>query len=650
MGQAMHRYPQDTEVTVDVAIAALKSQDELIDKAAECDVLWQGLSAAARKAAELAEPDWAVVKTLWLVGDACSMMLDGDSTNAPFEPLAVFADRRSAVLEDFGLDDFALFSVISKSVQNRALRARLADLAWVGAKRKNVEDARRAIDAYVQEYPSEESWVTSLTEWRRAITLCMQLRKEAQGRLEKIEQDLKHIADVALPLEGGLGGAVVRLLFERRLANSEGRKFAELLAAWGESLLVRGSEFWNARTYLGLADQWFTRIGDLQRAADVTVKIALSFEAEADHRIALDPRTGHLVAQSFLADAIQTFRKVPKDQRPSRNVEEQLHRLSRRLTEVGEKAVNSIPTIRSGTTDITEVIERSVRAVRGKEPLQALVELARLHPGANLAKMTHIAEESLRKYPLSGLFGASHISRDGRIIAKTLGGSLNEVSEGHKEKVFGAIMRHYELDINLVCHAQIVPAWSTLGQEHTITRADLAQLMALAPIVPPGRADQFAKGLWEGFEGDFASAIYLLAPQVEHLARWHLKQIGAKTTSLDRDGIENEIGLSSLVEMPELGRVFDENTVFEIRALFCTALGPNLRNEVAHGLLSAEDGRSVPSVYAWWWVLRLTLRSFVHSRLAATQTAVPDPEMETPVAGEGDQPAPASVDGPTEPL
>jgi len=390
---------------------------------------------------------------------------------------------------------------------------------------------------------------------------------------------------------------------------------------------------------LGLAAQWFTRLGDLERAADMTVKIALSFEAEADHRIAIDLHTGHLVAQSFLEDAIQMLRKVPKDQRPSRNVEEQLLRLSRRLTDSGEKAVQSMPTISFGKTDITEIVELSVRAVRGKEPLQALIELARLHSGANLAQMTQSAEESLRQFSFSRLFGASHISRDGRVIAKTPRGSVNEASEVYEEKVFSTVMQHYAIDINLVCQGQILPALSTLVQEHTVAKADLAQLMSLAPIVPPGRADQLAKGLWEGFEGDFASAIYLLAPQVEHLVRWHLKQTGAKTTNLDNVGIENEVGLSSLVGMPELGRVFDENTVFEMRALFCTALGPNLRNEVAHGLLGSEDARSVASMYAWWWILRLTLRSFVNSMPAAAQTA-PYTDVKAPVPGGVGQPAP----------
>jgi len=578
------------------------------------------------------------------------MMLDGDSTNAPFAPLAVFECGRSAVPADFSANDLNIFSAISKSVENRVLRARLADLAWIGAKRKNVEDARRAIDAYVQEPPNEETWMTSLTEWRRATTLCMQLRKGAEGRLEKIEQQLERVTAAALQSDGGLGLAAAKLLFVRHLAKAEERKFAELVVVRGESLLVPGGNSWSAREHLDLAAQWFNRLGDLEREADAIVKVALSFEADADRRIALDPRTGHLVAQSFLEDAIQTLRKVPKDQRPSRRVPEQLVRLSRRLTEAGEMAVKSMQTVSAGATDITEIVELSVRAVRGKEPLQALIELARLHPGADLARMTQFAEESLQEFAFSRLFGASYISRDGRVIAKTPGGSLNEKSEGHKEKVFGTIMRHYGSDINLVCQGQIVPALRTLISEHTVAKADLAQLMSLAPIVPPGRADQFATGLWAGFEGDFASAIYLLAPQVEHLVRWHLKQIGAKTTNVDKGGIENEVGLSTLVDVPELRSVFDENTVFEIRALFCTALGPNLRNVVAHGLLSADEAWSAESIYAWWWVLRLTLRSFVHSKLAANQSVAHNVGVGASVPTGVGSPDSVSTDIPAAPL
>jgi hypothetical protein len=49
---------------------------------------------------------------------------------------------------------------------------------------------------------------------------------------------------------------------------------------------------------------------------------------------------------------------------------------------------------------------------------------------------------------------------------------------------------------------------------------------------------------------------------------------------------------------------------FEIKALFCDALGPNLRNELAHGLLDDDSFQSIHAIYAWWMGLRLVFNTF----------------------------------------
>ena len=162
IGQVMHRYPEETEVTVEIAMAALELHSVVISKAETCSDIWQNLSTAARNAASASEPDWPAVKALWLLADACSMTLDGDSTNAPFGPMAVFEHGRSAISADFQPDVIALFSAVSRGVKNRALRARLADVAWIQAKPKSPGDARWAIDAYVEVLPNEDSWASSL--------------------------------------------------------------------------------------------------------------------------------------------------------------------------------------------------------------------------------------------------------------------------------------------------------------------------------------------------------------------------------------------------------------------------------------------------------------------------------------------------------
>ena len=49
---------------------------------------------------------------------------------------------------------------------------------------------------------------------------------------------------------------------------------------------------------------------------------------------------------------------------------------------------------------------------------------------------------------------------------------------------------------------------------------------------------------------------------------------------------------------------------FELKALFCDAFGPNLRNEIAHGLLDDASCQTAQAVYAWWFLLRLTFNTF----------------------------------------
>ena len=54
----------------------------------------------------------------------------------------------------------------------------------------------------------------------------------------------------------------------------------------------------------------------------------------------------------------------------------------------------------------------------------------------------------------------------------------------------------------------------------------------------------FSSALWLGFEHDFSNAIHLLCPQVEHMIRAKFKEANILTSNVDRQGIENENGLS----------------------------------------------------------------------------------------------------------
>jgi len=376
-------------------------------------------------------------------------------------------------------------------------------------------------------------------------------------------------------------------------------------------MVTEGGYLW-ARSYLTLAADWYARCGNEERAADMTLALALSWETETDQRIEADERSGHLVAGNFLESAIQTLRKIPNDQREARGVDAHIARLLKRLAESGKSAVKGMTRFSTGSIDISDLVADSEQRVSGKKALEALLTFAHLAPSVKVEKLADDARRLMKEHPLSSLFASTHYGPDGRVVAKTPSGDFSGESGEFSAQLAAKMLRHFMLHTEVTCSGQIYPALLVIRQEHHLTRADLEQLLAQSPIIPPGRVEQFARGLWAGFEHDFATAIYLLAPQIEHLVRWHLKQAGAKTTTLDADGIENEIGLSSLVDSPSIDQVFGEDLLFELRALFCNPLGPNFRNQVAHGLLSQGECSSSPAIFAWWWILSLVLRSWLN--------------------------------------
>jgi hypothetical protein len=65
--------------------------------------------------------------------------------------------------------------------------------------------------------------------------------------------------------------------------------------------------------------------------------------------------------------------------------------------------------------------------------------------------------------------------------------------------------------------------------------------------------------------------------------------------------------------MQEAVAVFGQDKLFELKALFANSIGPNLRNEVAHGLLTDNAAYSASPVYAWWMLLRMVIHSIIVS-------------------------------------
>ena len=598
----------DTRVSMENFVASGWRYDAVSKDHYGYSSVMQSLQKLATDKEESGEVEQASV--LNLLSRVTSMMLTPISLNEPFKPY--FQDfqggRRSAIPDDFTPEELTFFEEVLDVVEDPWLKARLADVLWLCRKTKNPEHAKMAISAYTAHEINSDSWRRDVDDcWHRAARLCLQIKY--YEKLEEIKKILFSAFEMDYPDCTYMQLWLAQLLNEVKIDNDIKDDISLTLYCNADDL-HQAKAFSDARSYFELAAIKFKQTGNIDDWLLCLVSIAECFENEADVRSS----GSQMVANSFYENAIQAYRKIPVKHRAEFDIEIRMRSIRNKMMESGQASLNEMSLIKTPGIDISDTVKASISHVSGKESLEAvLMCFSGLYPGPSYQELKESAEASMREYPLSSLFGATHMAADGRVVAKTPSVNFNsgEDDPANQAILQRQIIQQFTFEMQLVVEGQVLPALHQLLMEHRFTPAILEGLCYHSPFVAPDRNKLTAYALWLGFEHDFSNAIYLLCPQFEHCVRMKLKEVGAHTSNVDRDGIENENGLSTLMDLPEAMSVFGEDRVFEIKAIFTDSLGSNLRNEVAHGLLDVHSASSLGSIYAWWMILRFIVRSLM---------------------------------------
>lgn len=576
--------------------------------------IWPAFSAAAREA--LAADSIGKSNALTLLADVSSLRLVAASASEPFKPMMVMGNKRTSVTDDFTPEQAALLAEFLAEVDHPFLRARLADLAWILTEPRDPNLAEAAIDAYSTFPLTVEGWVRGSQEaWRRALRLARSTK--AKAKTSVLERALIGAFDAATDKEGFLALWLTGLLEEHGLAHDRRGDVATKLAALSSTFEAAG-DLHRAHEYAEGAATWYRR--DLQKFAEMVSRIADLWMKRADGDASRSQPAG-LAAHTFLENAIHALRRIPKAQRAALTVDERITALHRRLADAGKITIQQMAEIRSPTIDISDEIARAEEAVQGKSAIEALFAFANLYGGAKVDRLRASAEKMLREHPLRSLFGASHMSSDGRVIAKRPGFDFSD-PDSAEAAIRAEMVEEYTRYTGLVMQAQVWPALQIIIHEHRLRETDFLQIASGSPVVPPARAGLVAKALYAGFELDFTAAVHVMVPQLENLVRYHLKRAGAKTSTINSDGIETENGLSTLIELEHAQKIFGPDLCFEIKASFCDPMGPNLRNEVAHGLLDDGACQSGAAIFGWWRFFRLIFNPYWQANIVS-QTQSP---------------------------
>ena len=340
-----------------------------------------------------------------------------------------------------------------------------------------------------------------------------------------------------------------------------------------------------------LANRCAIRSGDSVAASSSLMQVASSFEKEADQA------SIKLLAVSLLKSAIQTLRRVAGTQA-------ERDRVQNKILKIQEQLGTEFKSMQVGSVDLTQNVENARSRIRGKTKIVGLAELvlATSFHDASIAEKS--AEASIRSFPLQNMFAVEKFGstlKSATAIPPTDFGSIAD------DRLFYSMITQYKCLFGIVSQGTILPLIDELNLCHHLTISDVAEFVNRSPYIPSGHHEFFCIGFLAGIQGRMIEALHCLVPQLEMLIRAFLWERDVVVSSIDQRGNQREFDLNRLLEMPETVEYLSEDVVTTLRVLFTHQAGPNIRNELSHGMMTGGQFSNTNTIYAWWTIVWFAL-------------------------------------------
>ncbi len=534
-----------------------------------------------------------------LLSAACSLSMNSDKPEI-FAPLAQFVHGRTAALEDFNDNHYANFEIIAQKVEDPAIVARMCDLLWVGRRRHQL--LGQAIDAYLglaQSIEDVNKWPEYINNLRRAL----QLSKYKGKDLTYTDRIIQYAQSVLSKYQNNdplfLSAAVIEILFAQsqtdkvQLANSAKAHAQRFQAA---------KDMYAARIYWEHAIKAFRKSGNDIEVNNAYEAIAQGYELEAEE-CTKRAKPSYFAASDFLLRAIDAYRKIPARKSDIDRVHALLLTYQKRSTSEFGKFSSSV--------DLTRFVDSTISHISGREKKDVLFFVAFITDIPKVSSIRKRVEDQKSQSILFHLFNSAVLNENGKVIAKKPSIMTDDVTEKEtaiKAEMFKSLIMEHQL----LTQGLIEPARYQTNVEHSFTERDFYPFLYDNPFVPEARILAYAKGLNAGLHGDYMTSIHLLIPQLENSVRQIYEQAGNIPSSVSSTSLQKEYDLNTLLYKPELATIFDEDIIFTMQGLLTEQVGSNLRNMLAHGLLSDWQMFSTASLFTWWLTLRLCLMPVQH--------------------------------------
>lgn len=566
------------------------------------------LSTAFRKASELhkllgdksAEP---AARVFDLLSAVTNFHFKPADRNEPFGPMMVMDGRRTAIPADFRGNSVNALAVAAELAANPALKARLCDTCWL-LERNRHELGRAAIAAYVEIIEGLDSGklrdrldrddpvlgLTARDAMKRALTISRHF-EESSAEVGRAREWL-----VAMRARSIANGKPVPVHWFFEMDLDFGVSEPSELAAEIEDFVANHVAEGNSHI-----------IVDLWRLAARAYHVARDDDGNSRCRVAAaetlvansEQQSSATLASHWLGAAIAEYHGLP-------GTRERRTELRHRLIDVQFGISDEMSTF-SQPVDLKAIIEEVKGQLAKRIELADLLFLfADLDRSPQPEKLAADAVRSIREFPLSSIFGASFHDHEGKVVHRAGGAHLGDGD--NEEAIRTQIAQHESIRRMLHVSGQVEVARQHIIDSHYIGEDTFNALLRHSPFVPNDLTSTYSRAFQRFFEGDYASALYILTPMLENSLRHVLKMAGHDVTNFDdARQVQQDRTISGLFDQMrgQLEETFGKAIIADIDRVFLSKPGPTIRHDVAHGLLHDSSPYGADAIYACWLIFRL---------------------------------------------
>lgn len=266
----------------------------------------------------------------------------------------------------------------------------------------------------------------------------------------------------------------------------------------------------------------------------------------------------------------------------SYNMKDDAERITKKITEIGPKVVDSMQSFSHSIEIPKEQLDAYLDSMTNGGLENTLIRIA----AHFIPKKNQLEEQVLelaKNYPLTYLFTKTLQDHKGRPIATI--GSVEDDLEGHVI---------HQLSSNLNTNAFFLRhSFKKALEVYDINVQDLTDFIFKSPLFEETKQDIIHAGLRAYLNQDYISAIHILVPQIEAAIRTLVELTGGATLRSTRQGGLQLRTLDDLLRDEKVKECFGIDLSFYFRILLTEQRGWNIRNDVCHAI--SPSGAFSPS-------------------------------------------------------